>query len=204
MKICEIITEAGPLPFTKEGVDDIVISKLRTECAPYIAELGSLYNAIAARPLWRGIPDFDWNEFELPIVTISVNQNRSPRDISKETHETVDDWFYSKTGIPFRRASIFGSGWYKVAKQYATDFDTNPGGGTTAVVLPVGKYSYCWSDKIDDLYSYLDEHVMWSMDPKENQKNIFGVLDNAEYKFNTGLGPALVSGHEIMVHCQRL
>jgi len=42
------------------------------------------------------------------------------------------------------------------------------------------------------------------MDPKENQKNIFGVLDNAEYKFNTGLGPALVSGHEIMVHCQRL
>ena len=203
MKIIEIINEGGPLPFTREKVDNAVISELRTKCAPFIAECGGLWNAISDRPLWRGIPDFDWDEYKLPIITVDVNQNRSPRDTANDRHKIVNEWFIKKTGIPFRNASVFGSGSYKIAKNYATDFDANPGVGETVVVLPVGKYSYCWSDKVEDLYSYLGDHVTWSKDTTENEQDIYTVLNNAEYKFNKDLGQALDSRNEIMVHCQK-
>lgn len=52
MKINEIIiTESEARPFNKE-LDKKVISTLRQNCGPYISEVGGLWNAIAARPLW--------------------------------------------------------------------------------------------------------------------------------------------------------
>lgn len=204
MKINEVV--AGPLAFNRK-LDNNVIATLRKECAPYIEEQGGysvgLWNAINRRPLWRGIPDFDWNEYSLPILNIKVDQNRSPRDMPRETHDMLNEWFQKKTGIAYRSQSIFGTGSYREAKQYATDFDSNIGGGAVAVVLPVGRYKYCWSPKISDLYSYIEENVMdWSKDDEENKQNIFAALDIAGYRFNKDLGPGLESGHEIMIHCQ--
>lgn len=199
MKINEVIK--GPLAFN-EKLDQKVISVIRQQCSPYLTEVGGLINAISVHPLWRGVPNFSWADQPLPIINISVNQQREPRDMSKKTHDSLNVWFKKTSGIAFRSQSIFCTGNIQTAHKYSTNFGSEPG-GDEVIVLPVGDYKYCWSPLVEDLYRYISDRIYrWNRTELKNREQILKLLNDSDYIFNTGLNDAISSGNEIMIHCQ--
>lgn len=193
MRAKEFITE-----ISKPLESDVrIVSLIRQNCAPYLQEIGGLYNALIKFPMYRGLSKFDWDKTKDPIKLLTVNMNRTPRDMDGSTHDDLNDWFEAKTGVRYRSEALFCSGDYSIAEQYATDFRSH-NDGDVVIILPIGKYEYAWSTKIEDLYTYLDPEESW-----ESSEDANSVMSKLGYVNNTNLTGAIYSGHEIMVHCKQ-
>ena len=198
MKINEVIKHTNEVP-----VGD-VLNIIKTNCYPFITAMGGLSNAFM-HPLFRGMEGVDFTIN--PLLKISVNQYRTPKDTSPEVHKIADRWFDRNTGIDFRSTSFFATGSFNVAHGYALR-------GITARIMPIGNFNYCWSPVYEDMTSdfevyeenniqdYADEADTTIDDEDLIPDLVYDFLGNGNYQFNTGLLEAIESKHEIMFSCQ--
>jgi len=200
MRLAEIFNDWEDSDFWNS--DDKVISLITTHCQPYLQKVGGVRNALVRHPLFRGMKiDIKDN-----ASLINVNQNRSPLDTPLNIHNAIDAWFQKKTGIKFRSSSVFCTGSWGTASAY---------GFNTFVVIPAGKYDYCWSPIIEDMFEDLG-HYVWKLDKiagrdkdlttaylEDHPDKLEAFLQKGKFKLNKGLEEAIHSQHEVMIHCQQ-
>ena len=109
--------------------------------------------------------------------------------IKADIQNALDDWFEQKFRIRFRQSSVFCTGDHYDAKSYSEP------NGTTAIVLPVGDYDYCWSPDVGDLFISLQ---------RNKGHDLTSFMNLSHYRCNEGIAKAIESGHEIMLHCQSI
>ena len=169
-----------------QSPDEKVIEFITQHCKPYLDEVDGISKALGDLALYRGVSMFKFDEGEYARI-VPVNQNRRPTNTSAVAHQAVDDWFQAKFGIRFRQSSVFCTGNLGDAQSYAGT------SGTTAIVMPVGDYDYCWSPDVGDLYIELQRNKGYSLS---------ALMDINHYKCNEDIIAAIQSDNEIMLHCQ--
>jgi len=176
MKITEIITEARVVASN----DDEIARIIRRDCAPFLAMID---NRAEQYRLWRG------SERKFAFFTKQpCPKNRVPRDTDPLVSKIVDDWFLEKMGVRFRSNATFAVGDVYVTENYGAPFS----------ILPIGEFSFCWSQTVGDLtYDLLDEVGLDGSDPEAVRE----LMDNAGHILNQDMKGAIESGHEIMIHC---
>ncbi len=162
-------------------VEDNVERMLQQYCAPYLNEIGGLHNALVEFPLYRGVG----HKLGGSVMKVPVHQFRAPRDTKSEDHRLANDWFQKKFSVRYRGQSLFCSGSRHTADAYSI-------GGQSAIVLPVGNYSYCWSQRYFDMNTDFEDG---------DSTDIIEFLADGDY-INTGIHKAIRSRHEVMLHCQ--
>lgn len=136
---------------------------------------------------YRGMSD------KYPIDRPSVvvpRKNRRPRNSSSVFHDLADRWFASRFGIPYRSQGVFVTARPEAAVAYAA----SP--AHVMRVVPLSAYTCCWSPTVADLLFVATN--LASLLP--NAINAF--LASAAYQ-EDGLEAAHVSGHEVMLSCER-
>jgi len=123
---------------------------------------------------------------DAPIIC-SVRKGRRPRNTPGEIHEEADKWFLARFGIRYRSEAVFVTSSAMVANGYAKSERH------IARVIPLGKYSYCWSPKIYDLLT-----VVLSGTAKDG---IAAALDAGAYREGE-LSAAHAAKHEVMLACE--
>ena len=214
MKINEIINSAmikedavstSQVPILLTQFKEISNMLVR-ECGPYLTEVGGVKNALFNTPLYRGVKGLDLSLKE-PYETVTVNLNRSPKDIPLVLHKEIDAWFQKETGYKFRSTSLFTTGKMQTASEY----------GAVFVVIPKGDYHYCWSARYLDLWAEI-EYYSHNNDENINHavnitNQIIGYFDNnpnemnnvlkiGDYQFDNKIAAGITSGHEIMFVCK--
>lgn len=119
----------------------------------------------------------------------STRKNRIPRDMPTEFHTDADIWFESTFGTKYRTQSVFVSSNLFTATQYAH----NKSLANVIRVIPIGPYKYCWSEKYNDLLSY----VQYS-----DKLTIHEYLSLGNYT-ETNLDNASQTGNEVMLACDQ-
>lgn len=129
-----------------------IIENIRKKCKPYLKEYNRYFrNNQFFYQLYSG------RNTSTNYMKVKVRKNRTPKDMLPETHNFLDLLFKERFRIKARSESVFCTGNRRVAEKY----------GKTFVIFPVGKYEILWSDKVNDLYSYIDTESLF--------------LDNIEY-----------------------
>ena len=163
-----------------------VLEVLAQNCAPYLAEIGNVAQALYGHPLYRGI------DHQIPRASvyerIAVRQDRKPRNSPAAIHQRADDWLATTlpSGIRYRSSSLFCTGDLNMAANY---------GIAAAVVIPIGSYNYCYSPTFDDLYLYL------KIAKEQPNTSLEDMMKKGRYVENKNLVAAIDSGNEIMLHC---
>ena len=174
-----------------ESPDKLDVEFITSHCGPYLAAIGGLSEALMRRALYRGL------SYKIPddqlISIVDVRQDRKPRDTPGDIHTQIDDWFAANlpSGIRYRSSSVFCSGREVIAHTYAVV------GSKVAVVLPVGEFHYCWSPVVRDLYrrsTALGREVA----------TVDEMMQLGKYVEDQNLPRAVDSGHEVMLHCQKV
>jgi len=159
-----------------------VISVLYDKCQPFIKDITSPKYG-AGGLLYSGRRGTE------NIFISDVRKNRKPTDTKINVHNDLDTLFKKKFGWKARSNSIFCTGSAEDAADY---------GNTVYMIFPIGKYRYLWSDKIDDLFFYVDTHLITS-DPNRIDR-----LAKTVNKYKTSdIKKAISSKHEIMVNCDQ-
>ena len=204
MRINEIIITEDS--FNDDLSYEQVKSLVEKSCMPYLKKVGGFKNAVFKKPLFRGVRFF----IKDPIKTVDVDQNRQPIDTPEVMHDIINDWFFKRTGIPFRSASIFCTGDWSDARRYARDE------GHVVTVIPVGEFNYCWSTVYNDMYEDLGDYVhkldkiagrnkdLTTKFLLDKPSNITNFLMKGKYTLNTGLLQAIASKKEVMINCQQV
>lgn len=73
-------------------------------------------------------------------------KDRKPKDSSVLLHKALDRNFMEDFGIPYRSEGLFVTGNPVEAKTY----------GKTAIILPEGKFQFCWGLQVSDAYARFD------------------------------------------------
>lgn len=123
------------------------------------------------------------------VSVVSPRRSRRPRNSSTFFHETADQWFAQRFGIPYRSQSIFVTSATRSACAYAK----TP--AHVMRIIPLSTYQYCWSPKISDL-------LFVAARTGQSRAEIEKYLDSAEY-CETALEEAYQMGHEVMLYCDR-
>jgi len=105
-------------------------------------------------------------------------KNRKPRDTDNDFHDAGNEYFKRRFNIPFRSASIFVTGSHQVASNY----------GPVYLILPIGKFNYCWSNRVEDYTPWMEE--MWenAMDGRfppnmdHEVEELFDEVDDGDYE----------------------
>lgn len=114
-------------------------------------------------------------------------RNRQPKDLPISLHNRADQWFDEKFGIRYRSKAIFITGSEFIAQSHAYS-DQH-----VVRIVPLSSYKFCWSPLIKDLFSFGNS---------SNGATIEEYLDSGNYR-QDGLEEALLSGNEIMLHCDQ-
>lgn len=117
------------------------LDKLIKDCPNYIKELRNIGVNLGQPPvLYRGMknPHFFGKK--------KVRKNRRPLNTKRVLHEYLDIVFEKKFGERLRSEGLFTTPSLSTAARY----------GSTYLIFPVGKYSIYWSEKIADLFIFLN------------------------------------------------
>ena len=115
-----------------------------------------------------------------------TRKDRRPRDLSPEIHASADAWFMKNFGVFYRSQSVLVTSDLNVAIAYAD----SP--AHVARVVPIDKYSFCWSKQLRDMMELFIGGVVVDRVHQE--------LDAAGYT-ESDLPSAHSSGHEVMLFC---
>lgn len=155
------------------------IVQIGKDCRPF---LNQVWNPMS---LLRGI------EHEGVFVKKRVRLDaRDPLGMQLKTQVMVNNYFEDNFGAPFRN-SMLTTGNTGLASGF----------GDVYIVFPIGKFSYLWSESVEDL-----NETIWEVQKSIRQRlqsdiqsyDINTMLDQAHYRTND-LDNAIDSGNEIMI-----
>ena len=173
---------------------------LLNECKPFLSQIN--FDVHTYR-MWRGLSKV----FPNSISIVKCPKNRYPRDTMTDIHDAANNYFQQEFGIKFRSDSFFVTGSEKEAAMYGLE-----AGGTEYMIFPRGPFQFCWSPVLNDFYQGTEEGLNWpdDFDPEEMdgdevdawyEQHVFEFCKHARYTSHQ-LQNAILSTHEIMVHCQ--
>jgi hypothetical protein len=162
---------------TFKDIQDI-IDFIQLECSPYFSQTD--------QQLYRGM------ETREDVVVYYQRADRKPVDTPPELHKVMDERFRQLFGHPYRSNALFTTGHVGFAAEYGPD-------GKPSIVILIGKFTFCWSQDIDDLYNIIPKMVNYD-DPDIVKKVTKRVVDEGNY-VTTNLDTAISSEHEIMINC---
>jgi hypothetical protein len=153
-------------------MDKKVIETLKRDCKPFLNERKTKYNL-----LWRGVK----RQFE-GLKKVKTRMDRKPMDMPVEIKNIFDFEFKKTFGWKPRTEGVFAS----------PNSDVRDYGNQVAILFPIGKYKYVWSDSIEDLWNEVaDRGVSASVDEyiedslkyfwKPWQRVLDGILDKKKY-----------------------
>jgi hypothetical protein len=195
------------------------IELIKTNCSKFLAENDT--------PLWRGVKSRP-SEYRAKISDVLVlgtsRQDRQPLSASKHFSKLMDEYFVSKTGIPYRSQGIFTTFNISTARGY----------GVPHLFFPIGNYHYTFSEYIDDAWGEIETEPIdnWPMQLRraaltyiENNKIdpsivdlktprftdgdirleiLMGALKSADlYQFDKNIGDVSNQSNEIMFSCNK-
>lgn len=104
------------------------------ECRPFLDEAKGYRFSV-----WRGA-----RELNIKLVKLlpAHLEDRRPLSTNRDIHDGLNKAFVKKFGKPYRNGVHASGNEYEVAAY-----------GTPYVFMPVGKYSYCWSPIVEDIYN---------------------------------------------------
>ncbi len=122
-------------------LDPDVMNIINHDCQQYIADV---HNDVTNIKLLRGIKKLT----DLPLQKFNTDNSRNPTDTARLLSNIIDNIYKQEFGIKFRSNNIvFCTGNYSFASGY----------GKVAVIFPIGKYDYLFSDKFNDMSMYIDK-----------------------------------------------
>lgn len=190
-------------------------------------DLGSISPSAIAELLKKDCSQFfnDVRNPETDIITRNIRESaiavrydtikgRSPKDTPRVIHHFIDSWFENKFGVRYRSDATFAT-------------RTNNGYyGKWFAIFPIGNYTACYSDKVQDLTDHIDKSFKGTaMDTIEDagemyyyaikrndseqitkfENHLTDVMDTAMYKQSSimdyiGSG-GKINNTEIMINC---
>jgi len=142
----------GPKDPSDEDIQKMA-NAIRDNCPQFMKQLLPEYKQ--ENYMWRGII----NENSLFILK-ETRKDRLPRDTSYEVHNIINGWFKKKFGIAYRTEAIFTVRNKSVAESY----------GRAYVVIPLGRYKFCSSSMIDDIFTFFIQNINKSIFLKNYNK----------------------------------
>lgn len=164
-----------------------IINFVKTNCQPFLREVNKLH------PLYRGIP-LSEEEKTNPYFVLSPKSDRIPKDTPRDIHRVVDQWFLEHFGHRYRSHAVFGVSSLPNASEY----------GTPYYLLPIGEFSYCWSQEYADMFASLEDkmHEFIDVEDEYTKQNLIQFLEAGKY-IDTNLKDACRVGHEVMIKCDK-
>ncbi|MCG5266900.1 hypothetical protein MCL27_17915 [Acinetobacter pittii] len=123
---------------------------------------------------------------------VTPRKDRRPLNTDNRFHSIVDDWFFKKFGVYYRSQSVF----LTKNKQVACTYAHNNSYKHVVRVIPLTPYNYCWSSKIEDLYTISHDYALSSIEEIESK------LESLEYT-QLNLSNSKNFSNEIMVACSQ-
>jgi len=123
-------------------------------------------------------------------------QDRHSRDTDQRTHVIANEYFQKKFKHPYRNA-LFATSDSSESTRY----------GEEHVMFPKGKFSFIWSEKVDDFTEVVDGKIqrdkIYNKTDGNNSsvKEISTIIDSLKY-IDTDLPRAIESRNEIMFWCK--
>jgi len=180
--------------FTDEQMKQVA-ETIMVACGPWLDEVG------LPVAMFRGIDAWvssSKNAFITKRVRLTDRQTLA---MPTHLHKAANEYFTQEFGEPFRNSAMSTG-----------DPNEAAGFGEPFIVFPIGKYSYCWSPKVDDLNFVINEDMeqpnRLQLFPRggtsaEEQNDLkINILPKLKYQ-NNNLARALDSGNEIMLRCER-
>lgn len=163
-----------------------IAQKILKDCQFFLKEINFHPENVFYHGLFRGI-GIKTNDEKNILRKWRVNDSREPKDMPRELHDTLDDFFEEEFGTRFRSESLFATGSKSMAREY----------GIVFLVFPIGRFEYIWSPVVRDAWEYFsNEH-----DYTSNQlKKVLHTTDNLYV--NKNLDEGIESGNEIMIACE--
>jgi len=115
-----------------------MFNDINKKCQPFLKEFKS---SNCKNLLFRAV-----NKKIKLYEEIKPRQDRLPKDTPLNIHKLLDDKFNENFGWKARSEGVFVSSNMEKIKPY----------GLPYIFIPIGKYEYLWSPKIEDLYEDLD------------------------------------------------
>lgn len=160
------------------------VNKIVRDCQPY---LGQVSNPLA---MYRGM---DIEEGSMIQSVVPLN-SRTPRGMSEQMYMALNHEFTEEFGEPFRNAA-FCTG----------DLDHTEVFGDTAVVFPIGIFTFLWSERVEDMnYEISDFEMELTDEDYDAEFDVFEFIDQrvAGRYTDENLDAAVKSGNEIMIRSQ--
>jgi hypothetical protein len=182
---------------TPEVAAELIIE----HCHSFLAQSGFDPRELNDTSLFRGVGDY----VDLPIFSKQTRwMQRDPVDTNRYIHNELNKYFDEKFGVEYRSEAFFVTGSEKIAENYGHAF----------LVFPIGNFKFIWSPKIEDAYSYFAQpkadgipdmcDVLGKDIARESDDYVDDIGEYLRkvnpYKSNE-LAKAIVSRHEIMIHC---
>lgn len=147
--------------YLNENILDVIdMDKIKKDCSLYFKNLKKGgYNFLYSGR--KGITDI--------VTKKKIRKNRRPLDTPEILHDLLDRKFLMEFGVKARSESLFA----KADKQVGFY-------GRPYYVFPIGNYNLIWSDKIDDLFTYLDVKVRDLYDASSARRFFNDIKDDPE------------------------
>ena len=149
---------------------------LLDKCGPYIRTLQKVYEKTGKKSLLlRGSVG---TPLEQPLKFQPRKQSMNTNPV---IHETANEWFKETFGIAARTNTVFTTTRMEIASDY----------GSPAYFVPIGKFSFYYSEKIDDMYHYINNRLLVKMisDDKaitnDMRESLLKLADENNFEFIT-------------------
>ena len=192
--------------FDEDGANKPSLRELiYEECPGLIRRLGGkgfLYRGVAKLGTFEGRFSIPYSRHSIAVYRRKIRTDRQPMSTQIDVHRALNRWFEKEMGWPARSGMfVFGEKGRSSAQGY---------GGKSCLVFPVGKFSYCWSPLVRDLYEKVDGEVNHRNDVADEFKNSQGGVDMdklddymRQFKYtNNHLDKAIETENEIMIDCE--
>lgn len=113
------------------------------ECSYYLKEVDFSCDPDNMSALFRGISGKLWSPGDAMIVKHRARADREPMSTPSRVHAVLDAFFEDSFGFPYRGKGTFAVGYPGVASGY----------GQVNLIFPIGKFSYVWSQDIEDAFN---------------------------------------------------
>jgi len=187
--------------FITEGVSNAMLETLagiiKRDCQPYLQEAKPFD---PYKQLMRGMGKATKNFIDNKSIRLD---ERTPKDIPKQLHDKINQYFNQKFGGSFRNA-LFATGDYIQAENY----------GNVYYIFPIGDFKYLYNPDIEDLFINYDEYRPWfkpgtGPGPEELERlkqeamqEFFDEEIDVNGWYNTNLQAGIQSGMEVMIRAK--
>ncbi len=187
--------------FMLEGVSPAMLQTfagiIKRDCQPYLREAKPFDPYVQ---LMRGMGEANKNFIDNKSIRLD---DRTPKDIPKELHDKINQFFKQKFGGSFRNA-LFATGDYIQAENY----------GNVYYIFPIGNFKYLYNPEIEDLFMNYDDYAPWfklgdtTPEPERQRKkqaamqNFFDEEIVTGAWHNTNLQAGIQSGMEVMIRAK--